>query len=233
MQIMHTDLKSLLARLFNGNTAATRPPTLYLGLRTDAPAAGDTLATVNGNEIAGGSYARVAVANTAGAAPAIPDAASGNDWQLSLPATNFPPFTAPPVPNAATHWFLTDQAAGYAGKLYASGPLNPAAVSSTLQAAAASGQAVIAVTNAVAASLLATDYVLVGTVGTGATQERGRILTVGAADSAGAGKANVTLAANLASAHASGEPVSRDGKTRTYDAGATEMVTASLVLAQG
>lgn len=234
-QMLHTDFKTLLARLFNGNTASTRPATLYLGLRTDKPAAGDTLATVTSTEVSGGGYARVAIPNTAGASPTIPDAvANTNDWALNLPATAFAAFSGPPTTNGATHWFLTDQASGTSGKLFASGPLNAAAVTDTISGALTGGTSTsfTAATSGQAAKIGAGDYLWLGTSS----------LTTGGGNSSAAGTEElvkvasvsgsvITLTAAVVNNHASGEAWSRDGSTRTYAAGFTETVTASLLLA--
>jgi hypothetical protein len=229
-QQIHSALKKFWAQSLNGNTGIiARPGTLYLGLRTDAPGAGDTLATVQ--EVSGGGYARAAIANTAGASPAVPDGASGNDWQLAIPATSFPQFTGAPSANGATHWFLCDAAAGTAGNLFASGPLNPATVTDTLQAASASATTTITITPAKAALLNPGDFLYVGTnsvtAGTGFTagdEERVKVASINT------GTGVVTLTAGLANAHASGEAVSRDGCTRNYTSGMTETVTATILL---
>ncbi len=225
MQIVHKDWKMTLLQLFTGALAqAALPATIYMGLRVDTPAPGDTLATISGNEVAGAGYARVAITRSAAS---LPDAATGNDWQIALAQQAFPAFTGPPSPNGATHWFITDQATGYAGKLYHSGPLNPAAVAATLSAAAAAAATTLTIPAASAALLNVADYLLVGTTGTSADQERVKVSAVNT------GTGVVTLAAGLVNAHASGEPVTRDGSTRNYQSGYSEQVTVAIQLVQG
>ncbi|MCW3060593.1 MAG: hypothetical protein JWQ02_2414 [Capsulimonas sp.] len=233
-QFVFPDWTKLFPQLFNGTLLQSAlPATVYAGILSSSvtPTAADTLSTYNGGEITGGGYARLAITrnstnfpDSAGTAPA---------WQLVTPTQSFAAFTGNPTVNNGRHIFLTDQASGYSGKLYTVSPMNPAAVSSTLQASAASAQAVVKLTNTIAASLNTTDWLAIGTVGTSANQEFRQITTIGAIDSGGAGLTNVTLTANLTSAHASGEPVYRDGVTRVYSAGITQQFALTELFTQG
>jgi hypothetical protein len=234
---IHLDLRQAEAQAFNGVLAmgTALGTTMYLGLRNDTPVDSDTLSTLSTTEIVGGGYARVAITINS---TNFPDSASGFDRLISILQQSFAAFTGTPTTNGATHWFLCNAASGTTGKLWASGPLQNATVVSTIQAAAAAGQAVISVTNAIAVTLNPFDYLYVGTgttTGYAGDQERKQIATggIGAANSGGAGFANITLSANLASAHASGEPVSRDCCVRTYASGYVEQVTPSLLFTTG
>jgi hypothetical protein len=219
-QIIHTDFKKLLFELFNGS--ATRPTTIYAGLRTNTPSGADTLASVS--EIVGGGYARVALTGASAA-----DSVSGNDWKIIIPVQTFAAFTSAPTTNGATHWFLCSPASGATGNLYASGPLNPAVVAGTLSAASASGSNVISVLTSIASSLNVNDFLNLGTV----CGSNLALVQVSSFGTASGGNTPITLSAALSAAHPNGEAFNRDGSTRVYVAGYQESVSITLLLTQG
>ena len=217
---IHTDFKKLLLALFNGTN--TRPTTIYMGLRIDSPGAANTLASISElGAVTPAGYSRIAIATSS-----IANGTTGNDALLTIPQQSFPAFTATPSPNLATHWFLCNAAGGTTGSLYASGPLNPGAVNGTLQSAALSGQPVISILTTLATSLLAGDYLNLGT----ACTNNKEVVQISYFGVASAGVTPVTLVANLTFAHPLGEAWNRDGSTRAYSTGYTEQVTASLQL---
>lgn len=181
-------MQELLARLFNGS--ATPPDTLYLGLRTGFPQPTDKLANLSPDYNPGSSssnpeitwtpqppastgilpsrYSRVAMPRN----PAyFPDSQDGLDWKISSPAQQFLKFTqivrganGYAAPNYC--WFLCDQASGYIGKLYASGPIDVDTRNTQLQYSVAVGDTVY--------YPLDKDYYLStagGVIGTGSTAE--------------------------------------------------------------
>ena len=225
-QIVYPQWKKEFAQIWNGSLAPSAlPSTLYLGLLAGTPGIANTLSSLNGYEIAGGSYARIAIARNA---VSFADTATGYDWQYSIPLQTFPRFSATPSPNGAAHWFLCDQVSGYAGNLYATGPLNPAAISTTLSAAAAAGANTITIPAAQSALLSANDWLLIGT--TGNFNPNQQLIGVSGAN---ASTGVVTLAGSLIAAHVISEPVTRDGATRFYGIGDIEKVTSLLIFGQG
>jgi|GEM_PF-2492420 len=118
----HTGGARLFNKLFNG--AATKPATLYLGLRTldgvsghpsDAAEA-DSL-TSNLAEVSGGGYARIAVTLNS---TNMPESLSGADSLLTLAVQQFN-FTG--SVNGITHAFIADSSDN-SGNLIASAPLS-------------------------------------------------------------------------------------------------------------
>lgn len=90
---------AIIGHIFRG-AAYTAPTTLYVGLFTAAPGEAG-----GGTEVSGGSYARVAVANSAAewAAPV-----AGNGTTSNLNAITFPAPTGDW--GQATHWAIFDAA---------------------------------------------------------------------------------------------------------------------------
>ena len=223
-QIVYPQWKKELAQLWNGvMLPSDLPATLYLGLRGGQPATTDRLATVS--EIAGGGYARVAIARNV---TNFADAAAAADWQYTIPQQVFPTFTGAPSPNGATHWFLCDQATGTTGHLYACGQLVPGPLQSALSAASSVGDTTITVPVAMAAALGVGDYLLIGTTGNfNPNQEGHTIININASTGVIQFQFGLT---GLTNAHVTGEPVIRDYSVRYYSGGGVEKVTLSLLI---
>ena len=223
-EFVYPPWKRDLAQLWNGTAGYAPPAFLYMGLRTGLPTAGDALSSLSAVEIAGGGYARVAIARNTTNFPAT---TTGSDWQYILPYQIFPTFSAAPSPNGATHFFLCDQSSGYSGNLYACGPLNPSAVSTTLSATAAAGATLINVPAVQASLLNINDWVLLGTTGNfNPNQERVQVAAINTSTG------DLTISA-LAAGHVAGEPMSRDGSVKTYAANDLQYVRATFMFMQG
>ena len=220
-QIVYPQWKKEFAQLWNGVILPSAlPATLYLGLRADQPTAIDTLA--NMSEIAGGGYARVAIARNV---TNFADSGGAVDWQYTIPQQVFPTFTGAPSLNGATHWFLCDQATGTTGHLYACGQLVPGALQNALSAAASVGDFTITVPAAMAAALGLGDYLLIGTTGNFNPNQEGHIIT-----NINATTGVIQFQFALTSAHVIGEPVIRDYSVRYYSGGGVEKVTLTLLI---
>lgn len=225
-QIIHTSFKQLLFDLFLGT--ATRPITIYMGLRTNDPYAADTLGSVT--EIAGGGYSRVPIASSSlsdGMDKVI-------DYYLTIPTQAFGAFTTIPSPNGATHWFLCDAASGATGKMYASGPLTPGANPGTLSAAVAVNASSFTTTTAVAAALSIGDFIQLGAedVISGSTvidtNETVKIISLGTPS----GGVVVVGTTPTLYAHPTSEAFARVGATRVYQVSDVQKVSAALILKQ-
>lgn len=220
-QVIHTNLKSILLNLFLAKVTA--PSVIYMGLRVDIPNATDKLSTAV--DIVGGGYARALIDPTV-----LAVTTSGTDALLVVPRVTFPSFTGVPTINGATHWFLCSVLSGYVGDLYASGPLNPAVATCLPALPVTPGDSGVSVVVGAQAVFSVGDYLNFGTK-CGNNQETLKIASFTTA--VVSGNVIIRMASRFLYAHAATETVVRDGCTRTYSAGYTETVTATLQVTQG